>query len=71
MCLLVCLSCKVIAVTWEGATAAEIEPYLSWRLRPVCPLVMYGRCAGSDPACHKNIALWYWWKEPFVNVCHT
>lgn len=50
-------------MTWEGATDAEMEPYLSWRLRPTTPLVVYGRAANQPPTCHKNIALWYWWKD--------
>jgi len=48
----------------ELATAAEMEPYLQEVLRPLRPLVLYGRAAGLEPNCQKQEALYYGWRDP-------
>ena len=60
------MPCQVLAITWDGATAVEMEPYLSWCLQPTCPLVVCGGSATSDPVCHTHVAVWYWWKDSLV-----
>ncbi len=48
------------ALVWshELATAAQMEPYLQEVLRPLRPLVLYGRAAGLEPKCHKQEAVY-------------
>ena len=56
--------CKqVLLLTHEGASMAEWEPYMSYRLRPCRPLVFYGRSASRKPPCSKEHAVWWVWKD--------
>ena len=41
-------------LTHTGATAAEMEPYLASRLRPLTPVVLYGREGQAEPVCHPH-----------------
>ncbi len=54
---------EVLALTHEGASAQEMEPYLGWRMRPARPLLMYGRSYSSDPTCGKQESVWWFWKD--------
>ena len=54
---------QVLVVSHELASPQEYEPYLAWRLRPVRPLVMFGRSAVLEPRCSKWEAVYWFWKD--------
>ena len=55
---------QALVCTHEAATAEEVEPYLSWRLRPLRPMLMFGRCFKQSPPCPKSQSLAYFWEDP-------
>ena len=54
---------QAVVLTHTGATAAETEPYLSSRLRPLTPVVLYGREAKAEPVCHPEECVYYAWRD--------
>ena len=54
-----------MVLTHTGATAAEMEPYLASRLRPLTPVVLHGREANAEPVCHPMECVYYGWRDRF------
>ena len=69
--LFLCASCvcpplhQAVVLTHTGATAAEMEPYLTTRLRPLTPVVLYGREGQAEPVCHPHGVRLLWLEGPF------
>ena len=39
------------------------DTYLWEKLRPVRPILSWGRCAKADPTTHPRFAVWHWWQD--------
>jgi len=52
-----------LVLSHEVATAAEMQHFLQEAVRPLRPLVLYGRAAGFEPKCHKQEAVYYCWRD--------
>ena len=59
---------QALVLTHEGASPVEKLPYLGVMLAPTPVLEFYGRCATRKPPCHKNDAVFYWWKDQSKNA---
>ena len=55
--------CQALLLSHEGATGHELEPYFQHVVRPLVPLVLYGRFARRDPPCHKQECVYYFWRD--------
>lgn len=56
-------SSEALVVTYEGSRIEDQDCYLSERLRPLQPLLLWGRTAAQEPSVKKEEAVWYWWKD--------
>ena len=50
-------------LTHQSAPNELWEPYLSYLLYPLRPLVLFGRDAALSPSCPKEEAVYYGWKD--------
>ena len=57
------LDIQALVLTHPRSHESEWEPYLSWRFRPLRPLVFLGRTAASEPPCKKEETVYYAWKD--------
>ena len=57
-----CLA-KALVLTHESAPQQLWEPYLGHLLRPLRPLVLFGRDASLQPRCARDVAVWWGWKD--------
>ena len=55
--------CEALLLSHEGATGPELEPYFQHVVKPLVPLVLYGRFARRDPPCHKQECVYYFWRD--------
>ena len=65
---------EAVVLTHTGATAAEMEPYLASRLRPLTPVVLYGREAQAELVRHPMECVYYGWRDGFefsALSCHS
>ena len=62
---------QVLSLQHEDSTPTEWLPYLGVIFSPVQVLEFWGRAAKRDPPCRKDQAVFYWWKERFVNISET
>ena len=53
---------QAVVLTHTGVIAAEMEPYLASRLRPLTPVVLYGREGQAEPVCHPMECVYYGWR---------
>ena len=53
---------QALLLSHEGATKQELEPYFQEVVKPLVPLVLYGRFAKREPACHKQECVYYFWR---------
>lgn len=61
---------QALVLSHEMASPEEMEPYLQEVLRPLRPLVLFGRAAGLEPKCHKQEAVYYGWRDfTGVSLC--
>ena len=54
---------EALVITHESAPPCTWEPYLQHRLRPLRPIVCWGRDRSSQPSCAGKHAVWWWWKD--------
>ena len=59
---------KALVVTYSMQRTDEVDDYLSQKLAPVVPLLVFGRVAGAEPKCTKDKALFYCWKDCLVSL---
>ena len=62
-CLDLYIKIQALALTHTGASEAELEPYLSTRLAPLQPVVLFGRNAKRVPECHPQECVYYAWRD--------
>ena len=53
-------------MTHENSTPEENLPYLSYVLRPVPVMTLFGRSADNVPKINRPDAVWYCWKDRYV-----
>ena len=65
LCVLALWSCRcqALLLSHEGATGHELEPYFQQVVKPLDPLVLYGRFERRDPPCHKQECVYYCWRD--------
>ena len=56
---------EALVLTHEDSKKEHMDTYLRDKLRPVRPLLCYGRAAFRSPKVEVNKAVWYWWQD-----CH-
>ena len=54
---------QVLVLSHEGASRQEMQPYLSQKLWPCRPLILYGKAAAREPPCHKQECVYYAWRD--------
>ena len=54
---------KALVLTHESAPQELWEPYLGHLLRPLRPMVLFGRDASLQPRCPREAAVYYGWKD--------
>ena len=54
---------KALVLTHESAPQDLWEPYLGHLLRPLRPMVLFGRDASLQPRCPRDVAVYYGWKD--------
>ena len=54
---------EALVLSHEGAPAPLWEPYLSHLLRPIKPLVLFGRDTSLQPRIPVDNAVWFGWKD--------
>ena len=54
---------QALVLSHEAASKQEMQPYLSEKLWPLRPLVLFGRSASRQPPCHKEECVWYAWRD--------
>ena len=59
---------KALVLTHESAPSDLWEPYLGHLLRPLRPLVLFGRDASLQPRCPKDQAVFYGWKDTAATI---
>ena len=57
-------SLQALVLSHEKATEEEMVPYLLEVLRPLKPVVIYGRTADLPPKIVKKEAVYYGWRDP-------
>ena len=50
-------------LTHLDSKAEHMDTYLRDKLRPVRPLLCYGRAASRKPKVAAKLAVWYWWQD--------
>ena len=55
--------CQALLLSHQGATGQELEPYLQHVMKPLAPLTLYGRYAKTNPPCHKEECVYYFWQD--------
>ena len=59
---------KALVLTHESAPSELWGPYLGHLLRPLRPLVLFGRDASLQPRCPKDQAVFYGWKDTGAKI---
>ena len=54
--------CQALLLSHEGATGHDLEPYFQHVVKPLVPLVLYGRFAKRDPPCREQECVYYFWR---------
>ncbi len=54
--------CQALLLSHEGATVHDLEPYFQHVVKPLVPLVLYGRFAKRDPPCREQECVYYFWR---------
>ena len=55
-------------LTHESAPNELWEPYLSYLLKPLRPMVLFGRDASCQPSCPREEAVFWGWKGTVANI---
>ena len=59
---------QALILTHESAPPDLWEPYLGHLLRPLRPLVLFGRDASLQPCCPHDCALFFGWRDTVAKM---
>ena len=54
---------QALILTHELTPETEFDTYLTRTLKPVRPLISFGRSAKAWPPCEPSVAVFCWWRD--------
>jgi hypothetical protein len=54
---------QAFILSHELSPTKEMDTYLARQLKPLRPMISFGRAAKADPECKTHECVWYWWKD--------
>ena len=54
---------QALIITHELTKSEDMDQYLAQKMKPMVPLLVYGRSARAAPTCAPNDCLWYGWRD--------
>jgi hypothetical protein len=62
---------QAFILSHELSPKEEMDTYLARQLKPLRPMISFGRAAKADPECKTHECVWYWWKDQKIQKSKT
>ena len=59
---------QALILTHELTPESDFDTYLARTLKPVRPLISFGRSAKAWPPCEPSVAVFCWWRDRWTYV---